>query len=86
MTKYLNAETVKKELDSIGNIHPGIISAIKSIIDDIPAENVKEVKHGKWIKPSSMSQEICSNCNKRPMMTFGILPDYCPWCGADMAR
>lgn len=49
-----------------------------------PDADVHEVKHGNWIKPSFMSEHVCSNCQKPPRMLFGHLPDYCPWCGAKM--
>jgi epoxyqueuosine reductase QueG len=49
-------------------------------------KEVKEVKHALWYKPSAMSQYRCGNCGKSPHMLFGMLPDYCPWCGADMVE
>lgn len=49
-----------------------------------PKADVQEVKHGNWIKPSFMSERVCSNCQKPPRMLFGHLPDYCPICGAKM--
>lgn len=89
MIKYLDAETVKKELDGISNIHPGIISAIKSIIDDIPAENVEEIKYAKWIMERGPDGKPycchCSNCDldfHRIEITTGY--DRCPYCGAYM--
>lgn len=91
MVKYVNAETVKKELDGISNVHPGIISAIKSIIDDIPAENVEEVKHGKWIMETMGDREglTCTNCQHRDsqlLKVFNGIWHYCPYCGAEMKR
>lgn len=53
-------------------------------VADAPTADVKEVKHGNWIKPSFMSERVCSNCQKPPRMLFGLLPDYCPICGAKM--
>lgn len=53
-------------------------------VADAPTADVREVKRAHWIKPSLMSEHICSNCKKSPHMLYGNLPDYCPWCGADM--
>ena len=44
----------------------------------------QEVKHGKFIKPTPCSQEYCNQCGLTPKMVFGILPKYCPHCGAKM--
>lgn len=43
-----------------------------------------EQREGKWIKPSPCSQEICDQCGKCPKLIFGMLPNYCPNCGAKM--
>lgn len=58
--------------------------ATKESIDKIPAADVQEVKHGHWFKPSEMSENICSNCIKSTKTLFGVLSDYCPYCGAKM--
>ena len=49
-------------------------------------EDVQEVKHGKWIKPTPCSQEYCNQCGLTPKMVFGVLPNYCPHCGAKMDK
>lgn len=46
--------------------------------------DVDMVGRGKWVKPSEYSQVVCSRCGKTPKTLFGILPDFCPNCGADM--
>ena len=46
--------------------------------------DVVEVRHGKWIKPTPCSQEYCNQCGLTPKMVFGMLPNYCPNCGAKM--
>ena len=52
--------------------------------EKFPAADVVEVKHGEWIKPTPCSQEYCNQCGLTPKMVFGILPNYCPHCGAKM--
>lgn len=60
------------------------VVAFRDEIDNIPAEDVAEVRHGEWVKPSLHSQEYCSQCGETPKMIFGLLPNYCPHCGAKM--
>ena len=95
MPKYAEVELVKRELDGIGNVHGGIIAAIKSIIDDIPAADVEEVRHGKWIKDATKRRgdgEIydycCSECQGEAYEgSYGnndVFSAYCHHCGAKM--
>lgn len=51
-----------------------------------PTANVVEIRYGEWVKPSPSSQECCKQCGKTPKLIFGLLPDYCPWCGAKMIK
>lgn len=69
-------ESCYVELDNWKS-HKGALTA------DVKAD-VKEEKHALWYKPSALSQYRCGNCGESPHMLFGILPDYCPWCGAKM--
>ena len=39
---------------------------------------------GEWIKPTSFSQTLCSKCRMTPKMLLGLLPKFCPNCGAKM--
>lgn len=48
------------------------------------SNDVAEVRYGKWIKATPHSQEYCNQCGLTPKMIFGILPDFCPNCGAKM--
>ena len=45
---------------------------------------LQERPKGRWKKPSPMSEPICSHCGRPPKTLFGILPPFCPNCGADM--
>lgn len=58
--------------------------ASQMAVDGKTTADVVEVRHGKWIKPTRYSQEYCNQCGMTPKMIFGILPDYCPHCGAKM--
>ncbi len=70
------------------------------VLGDIPAADVSEVVHGRWIDILSreiyipdekttitLTEEKCSNCNVVAIFKGGkiYLPDYvCPNCGAKM--
>jgi len=43
----------------------------------------KEIQ-GEWKKPSRYSEPICTICKKSPCQYFGMLPPFCPHCGAKM--
>lgn len=60
-------------------------TALKHIIADEPAANVREDVHGKWeIVTGSNGKEymVCTNC--RVTQDFTALFTYCPNCGARM--
>lgn len=44
----------------------------------------RKQNEGEWIKPTSFSKEFCSECRLTPKMLLGLLPKYCPNCGAKM--
>ena len=57
-------------------------------LHEVPAADVAEVVHGKWIKDDFLSDDVnnaekCSQCGEL-IGWFGNLPKYCPSCGAKM--
>ena len=61
---------------------------IQNVINGIPAADVAEVVHGRWIKDDFLSDDVnnaekCSQCGEL-IGWFGKLPKYCPNCGAKM--
>nr|DAQ52803.1 MAG TPA: zinc-ribbon containing domain protein [Caudoviricetes sp.] len=57
-------------------------------ISDMPAADVAEVVHGRWIKDDFLSDDVnnaekCSQCGEL-IGWFGNLPNYCPNCRAKM--
>lgn len=57
-------------------------------IREMPAADVAEVVHGRWIKDDFLSDDVnnaekCSQCGEL-IGWFGNLPNYCPNCGAKM--
>lgn len=107
--EYINRKVVKDAITADGYEHfSGCLSSSEirllelmlDSVSEIPAADVAEVVHGKWIDVLSrevyipdekttitLTEEKCSNCNVAT--TFKgektYLPDYvCPNCGAKM--
>lgn len=64
------------------------VDLVKFGLDRIPAADVAEVVHGRWIKDDFLSDDVnnaekCSQCGEL-IGWFGNLPNYCPNCGAKM--
>jgi hypothetical protein len=65
------------------------IADIANLINDQPAADVVEVRHGEWIKKED-EYYVCSECGRtRPYnrYTYSIdnwVCNYCRWCGAKM--
>lgn len=50
----------------------------------IEALETPERKKGKWLKPTGLSNPICSECHSCPNLLFGLTSKFCPNCGARM--
>ena len=91
--RYKAMDEINKWLDSVGNVVIGkglsYYGELTGCLQDVPAADVAEVMHGKWIR---MEDDVvywyaCSECKKRiPKNQFGFdyYADYCPNCGAKM--
>lgn len=68
------------------NCHCGLFFSEAEKIADfvINQQGYRKQIEGEWVKPSASSAELCSECGRSPNMLFGILPPYCPNCGAKM--
>ena len=77
-----------------GHAQPPMVALLDPLdavnaIDNIPAADVREVVHGRWINQRADS-EMCSACGVRFYISalFAVggndEPNYCPNCGADM--
>ena len=62
-------------------------------INSIPAADVKEVIHAKWVEKlvypdgrSSVTEFVCSNCGSKPLESYEvtIYSNFCHFCGAKM--
>ena len=83
------AEYIKRE-DALGCVL-GVFD--RQRIKELPAADVEEVKHGKWVEVyreniwgDSVHVLECSACGKYTVGTRGIMTksNYCPNCGAKM--
>lgn len=101
MAEYIKRESIQKALKNVTDDPscPLFLAAmIEQYIDQEPAADVVEVKHGKWIwDPNGMDWGLgawqCSECacrNNNLPMNNRINPlvfsgsKYCPNCGAKM--
>lgn len=94
MSNYIKREDVENMLENADLIfdreYAGYCTEDISI-DEIPAADVVEVKHGKWIKPHWHNSIHCMNCSicggEAQHVEFrGVAKYYsrCPHCGAKM--
>lgn len=65
-----------------------LLDEIRNKIRRMPAADVAQVVHGRWIKDDFLSDDVnnaekCSQCGEL-IGWFGNLPNYCPNCGAKM--
>ena len=88
MKEYIERAAVKDEILSwaVCINHPELLSKKDTMhcIDSLPAADVAEVRHGRWI------DGVCSECGFDAMYYKGIpaqvYTDYCPSCGARMGE
>ena len=87
-------EYVKRSdaLQAVGDIHPldyngqGIVERIKAI----PAADVVEVRHGRWVYAGFLGQfpvykcSLCGNMARDYRAVLLHCVNYCPSCGAKM--
>lgn len=101
MAEYIEREAVKKALhDNTIEMEQSIAYSsnigvpeedIEYVIDEIPAADVVEVVHGKWLKTKYPEQYQCSECYYE-WTVRGMCREtprdndafYCPCCGAQM--
>lgn len=82
MKTYIERAAVKDEILSwaVCINHPELLSKEDTMycIDNIPAADVVEVRHGRWLLDGR-----CSECLANPLTTH---KNYCPNCGARMDK
>lgn len=93
MKEYIERDVVLKHLDECRGTPPEmcysypIFTALKCFVEDVPAGDVVEVRHGKNLSEDDPSRFECSECGWRCWDTYcgdTIAYSFCPNCGADM--
>lgn len=84
MNKYIDADKLWNRLISVSENEWVGFDTIDEVLSGMPAADVQEVRHGRWIHkdPSGTS---CSKCGSLFPMFMGLY-DYCPNCGASMVN
>nr|DAP36273.1 MAG TPA: hypothetical protein [Caudoviricetes sp.] len=82
MKEYIERAAVKNLLDRYGATDDAM-----ALIDTIPAADVAEVRHGRWINTNKEVEQMCkcSECGY-PISYFWSRTPYCPNCGARMDK
>ena len=83
--EYIEREKLMAELQKKVELSHNAMRAVieedfEDIINDMPAADVVEVRHGQWIDGKCGHYQICSECKQIADFDF----DYCPNCGAKM--
>ena len=89
-TKFL--EQLNKELSEVGTVHHDHIDLEKQMyefaikkVEDVDSEDVEIVMRAEWIR-NSWNDYSCSSCGTQYVGHGALRWDYCPNCGAEMAR
>lgn len=88
-TDYIRRESVGnlclKNLEIINGRCYVNMEELLNLVDGIPAADVEPVRHGRWGKKQGGFWEFaaCSLCGEKAP-TVGIIPNFCPNCGAKM--
>lgn len=90
MSDYIKREDVlaicekeyKERLKMLDYAGDTVAWNIGNVVKNLPAADVAEVKHGKWIKDEG-GIVICSNCGEEHCWDEYRAP-YCDQCGAKM--
>jgi NADH pyrophosphatase NudC (nudix superfamily) len=61
-------------------------NAIRKIIANFPAADVRPVARGKWIQKKNWTRGVCSACSWEIAFVTGNSYNFCPNCGADMRK
>lgn len=93
MAEYIELEAVMKTVKDGNHSDFGRsmadLTSLREVLEDTPAADVAEVKHGKW-KPcfedwrNQIEGDECSVCGFRQYGTSIRTYHYCPNCGARM--
>lgn len=80
----MNQEELKQRLMRLVSDVQYLGGLEEKVADHLIANGVTIRECGEWIKRTPCSEPECSECGRCPKLVFGMLPDFCPNCGADM--
>lgn len=82
MSRYIDAEKLREAVNQWDMQELYLPVHFLDLIEVIPTADVKEVKHGRWIKDRNFNDDLarCSACH----IFSDRQPNYCPNCGAKM--
>lgn len=80
--KFIDADLLKQECERTFDMQDLYLPVhFFDVVDDLPAADVQEVRHGYWKERMSTPSSLkCSNCGN----SHEYNTTYCPWCGARM--
>lgn len=91
MSKYIDADKAIKDYARYGIKHFYDATDLEAILNECPAADVAEVRHGRWIvlgeqiENQTFDECKCSECGCVEYFNKGWKHfNYCPNCGADM--
>lgn len=86
MSDYISREAAIEDFEQCNRENPvWTPQRVKTLLMRIPAADVEPVRHGRWGKKQGGFWEFaaCSLCGEKTP-TVGIIPNFCPNCGAKM--
>lgn len=83
MAEYIKRTDVEEWLKDICEATESDADYVLARVDEIPSADVAEVKHGKWIKPTSDPYTMLAKCSVCGF-DLGFITNFCPNCGARM--
>lgn len=102
MKKYIDADVLYEKIHNIGGcdaepdtwaeVWDEVIDECLNLLESMPAADVQEVRHGKWIDTEPKynyenhcaAHYQCSECGRRTGIKQTRTYKYCPRCGARM--
>lgn len=88
MKEYIEREATKELLE-----HYGAVNNASALVDFIPAADVAEVRHGRWLTTDAYPHHLyCSVCyktyakNAKWVNELDLPTNYCPNCGSRMDK
>jgi hypothetical protein len=74
----------EKQIDEMAKVICENIDRVDKLAEALYNAGYRKQSEGEWKKPSRYSEPICTICKKSPCQYFGMLPPFCPNCGAKM--